>query len=134
MASPRYMVDTDIFSYVVNDRYPGLRVRFVGMARELSISSISYAEARFGAVKKGALKADSLIGLFADMIEVCPWTKADADVYAFLRTDLERRGTPIGDSDTLIAAAAMARGYTLVTNNTAHFSRVSGLKLENWIQ
>ena len=133
MESVRYMLDTDIFSYVVNDRFPGLRLRFVSMAKSLSIPSITYAEARFGAIKKGSAKTISFVGLFADMVEVLPWTMVEADVYGYLRTDLERKGTPIGDSDTLIAAAAMANGLTLVTNNTAHFSRIPGLKMENWV-
>jgi tRNA(fMet)-specific endonuclease VapC len=133
MEALRYILDTDIFSYVVDDRFPGLRLRFVSMAKSLSISSITYAEARFGAVKKGSAKIDSLVGLFSDMIRILPWEKAEADIYAFLRTDLEKRGLAIGGNDMLIAAAAMANGLTLVTNNTAHFSRIPGLKMENWV-
>ena len=45
---------------------------------------------------------------------------------------LEKRGTPIGNSDTLIAGQALARGMTLVTHNTREFARVPGLQLEDW--
>jgi tRNA(fMet)-specific endonuclease VapC len=49
-----------------------------------------------------------------------------------VRAKLERRGTPIGPLDTLIAAQALARKLTLVTNNKREFGRVDGLRVENW--
>jgi len=51
-----------------------------------------------------------------------------------LRADLERKGLPIGNMDMLIAAHARSLDAILVTNNQRHFSRVSGLKLENWVE
>jgi len=57
---------------------------------------------------------------------------ADAAAYARVRAKLERAGTPIGPLDTLIAAQAIARELTLVSNNEKEFGRVSGLDLENW--
>jgi tRNA(fMet)-specific endonuclease VapC len=45
---------------------------------------------------------------------------------------LEARGLPIGPLDVLIAGTALAHGATLVTRNLREFSRVEGLKLENW--
>jgi tRNA(fMet)-specific endonuclease VapC len=53
--------------------------------------------------------------------------------YGKIRSDLERKGTPIGPLDMLIAANAKSLGHILVTNNEHEFSRVAGLKLENWI-
>ena len=50
----KYMLDTDMFSYVVNNRYPGLRERFVENKDSLCLSSITYAEAMYGARKKGS--------------------------------------------------------------------------------
>ena len=128
-----YMLDTDMFSYVVNDRYPGLRRRFATDVKRICISAITYAEARYGARKKGSSRLDSLIGMFSELIEIVPWTDADAEAYAYIRDELEKNGTPIGTNDTLIAATARTRGAILVTNNTSHFSRVSGLAVENWI-
>jgi tRNA(fMet)-specific endonuclease VapC len=54
--------------------------------------------------------------------------------YAMLRTQLAAAGTPIGPNDTLIAAHALALDCTLVTNNDAEFSRVPGLRVENWLR
>jgi len=49
-------------------------------------------------------------------------------------SDLEKRGETIGSNDLLIAAHALSLGWTLVTNNEREFSRVKGLKMENWVE
>ena len=128
-----YMLDTDMFSYIVNNRHPCLRSRFTSVVERVCISAITYAEARYGARKKASSRLDSLIGMFSEIIEIVPWTDADAEAYAYIRCELEKKGTPIGANDTLIAAAARTRNAILVTNNTAHFSRVPGLAVENWL-
>ena len=56
----------------------------------------------------------------------------DAAVEPALLAELARRGTPIGPNDLMIAAIALAYGFTLVTHNTAEFARVPGLLVENW--
>jgi len=55
-----------------------------------------------------------------------------AEQYGWIRAHLTGMGTPIGPNDLLIASIALANGLTLVTNNTGEFSRVPGLKLEDW--
>jgi tRNA(fMet)-specific endonuclease VapC len=57
---------------------------------------------------------------------------ADAE-YGRLRAELEKAGTPIGGNDQLIAAHALALEATIVTSNVAEFSRVKGLRVENWL-
>ena len=131
--SRRLMLDTDIFSYVVNDRYAGLRERFMRDVETICISSVTYAEALYGARKKKSERIASLIGFFSDFIAILPWTEKEATAYADIRVALETAGTPIGSDDIFIAAVAKANDLTLVTNNTAHFSKVPGLKIENWI-
>ena len=56
----------------------------------------------------------------------------DAQAAARIRADLKRKGTTIGPYDTLIAGQALARGLTLVTRNTGEFTRVEGLRVEDW--
>ena len=51
---------------------------------------------------------------------------------ARVRADLEKLGQKIGPYDTLLAGVALAKGWTMVTNNTGEFSRVKGLKVANW--
>ncbi len=57
---------------------------------------------------------------------------ACAERYGIIRTELELAGTPIGPNDLMIAATALAHGVTLVTSNVSEFSRVAGLRLEDW--
>lgn len=54
------------------------------------------------------------------------------EVYGRIRSVLERKGTPIGSNDLLIAAIALSNHLILVTHNTREFSRVEGLMLEDW--
>jgi tRNA(fMet)-specific endonuclease VapC len=61
-----------------------------------------------------------------------PFRAPEAEASARLRTELERRGEPIGPLDTLIAGTALARGAILVTHNTREFGRVPGLRIEDW--
>jgi tRNA(fMet)-specific endonuclease VapC len=63
---------------------------------------------------------------------VVEFTSDDALAYAAVRAKLERAGTPIGPLDTLIAAQAVARKVTLVSNNEREFKRIAGLRLESW--
>ncbi len=53
---------------------------------------------------------------------------------ATIRAQLEKKGTPIGPYDLLIAGLARSRDMTLVTNNTKEFERIAGLHLENWVE
>jgi tRNA(fMet)-specific endonuclease VapC len=69
---------------------------------------------------------------FLRYVEVLDYPAAAALNYARIRADLKVRGTMIGGNDLLIAAHARSIGLTLVTNNTREFSRVHGLKIENW--
>ena len=54
-------------------------------------------------------------------------------VYGDLRANLERRGTPIGSLDTMIAAHALSQRALLISNNTREFSKVPDLQLDNWV-
>lgn len=66
-----------------------------------------------------------------ELIEI---TEEVAEAYARIRVSLERTGGSIGSNDLWIAATALAHDATLVTNNTGEFSRVPGLKIEDWTQ
>lgn len=74
-----------------------------------------------------------LVDNFLAPLQRIPFEHDDAVVYARIRAALEKKGTPIGPLDTLIAAHAVARRLTLVTNNRREFSRVAGLAIENWV-
>lgn len=67
-------------------------------------------------------------------LEILPFETPADSIYGVLRASLERAGTPIGANDLLIAAQALALGYTVVTDNDREFSRVKDLQSENWLR
>ena len=129
----RYMIDSDTLSYVMKGRDLGLRERFSKMLQQVSISSVVFAEIAYGLNKTSSVRYQAVFDALLEIVPVEPWSRSCAEEYARIRGDLERAGTPIGVLDMMIAAAAKVAGATLVTNNTAHFSRVRGLKIENWV-
>lgn len=97
-------------------------------------SIIVAAELRYGAAKSGSTRLAARVNELLGDLDVLPLkTPADA-CYAELRTGLEATGTPIGPHDLLIAAQALTLGLTLITANQREFSRVPGLRTENWLR
>ena len=128
-----YLLDTDTCIYALRHNERIIR-RLLAAAREdVVVSVITEAELRTGAAKSStASKTLHLVENFLAPITLIEFTSADAIAYASVRAKLERAGTPIGPLDTLIAAQAVARKLTLVSNNEREFRRVSGLSVENW--
>ncbi len=100
----------------------------------VSISAITLAELEHG-VEKSAYPEKNAVALaqFLSIIDVLPFDDSAAMEYGRICAHLQRRGTPIGVMDNLIAAHAKAEKLILVTNNTREFERVPGLELENWV-
>ena len=71
--------------------------------------------------------------IFLSGIKILPFDEKAATEYGDIRAQLERRGTPIGANDLLIAAHARSLNLILVTNNFKEFERVDNLQIENWI-
>lgn len=129
----RYLLDTDSVSYALRGQGDVATRIKSRRPSELCVSAITLAELRFGAERKTSKKLHSLIDVFTSAIEVAPFDEEAAVEFGRLGSILAERGTPIGEFDVLIAAHAVALRCTLVTNNTRHFSKVSGLSLENWL-
>lgn len=102
--------------------------------RDLYTTIVVAAELRFGAVKKGSERLKHEVEEVLSRIEIKPIDTPLDWVYADIRSDLESRGTPIGDSDLWIAAQALQDDRVLVTDNVREFGRVSKLKIENWLR
>ena len=130
----RYMLDTDISSYIIRNRPESVRARFRKLdSSQLCISVITHAELLYGVKSVGAGKAIRLdVEDFVRRLEVLAWDSTAAGHYAEIRVKLEAGGTPIGNMDMMIAAHARSTNTVLVTNNEKHFRRVSGLLVENW--
>ena len=131
-----YMLDTDTSSYIIKNRPESVRRRLVQVKPEqLCISIITYAELLYGVERSSSQQVNHEIVMdFVRRLLVQTWDEAAAEVYAKLRADLERVGQPIGGMDMQIAVHALSLQAILVTNNTRHFERVSGLVLENWVE
>ena len=130
-----YMLDTDICSYVLKEHPAEVLKRFDEVERgQLCLSVITQAELLYGAEKLQSKKLTLLVNRFLSRLTILPWTEQCSVTYANNRNNLDKAGTPIGNMDLLIASHAMALKYTLVTNNTRHFSKVKGLQLDNWVE
>ena len=127
-----YLLDTDSVSYAIRGQgQVAERIR-LKLPSELAISSITYAELIYGAEKRASSKLTRSIDNFTSQIEIVPFGSDSAVHFGKIAAFMANDGISIGQFDTLIAAHALAMGYILVTNNVRHFSRVPGLRLENW--
>lgn len=130
----RFLLDTNICIYIIKQKPLKVLQKFktydVG---DIGISSITVAELEFG-VQKSQFPAKNQQALeqFLLPLQIADYERAASSIYGELRAKLEKRGTPIGSLDTLIAAHALSLGVILVTNNEKEFQRVPNLELENW--
>lgn len=129
----RYMLDTNICIYAINDRPPKVLQAFrEHYAEGLGVSAITAAELFYGVARTGSARNAEALRRFLAGLEVADFDTPAAEVAGQVRSWLARQGTPIGPYDSLIAAHAQALDAILVTNNTREFERVPGLKLANW--
>lgn len=128
-----YMLDTNLCIYVINSRPAIVLERFrLERIGDIVISSVTAAELAFSVAKSGSVRNRQALDMFLSALEILPFDESVIWHYGDLRTDLERRGQPIGTLDTMIAAHALSSNTILVSNNTREFERVPGLRLENW--
>ena len=130
----RYMLDTNLCIRVLRDRPRAVRERFNLNADALCISTIALTELLHGAARSARPEHHrGEVERFAARLEVLPFDAAAADHAADIRADLERRGLIIGGYDLLIAGHARSRGLLIVTGNLGEFTRVEGLRCEDWL-
>jgi len=128
-----YMLDTNIVSYLIRGSSLALKARFEKANPEnLSISVVVYAEILFGLRKINGDKIAAKIKTFLANMHIVDFNADAAAMYANIRAELEKSGTPIDNMDLLIAASAMAEGAVLVSHNTGHFTRIKDLIVEDW--
>jgi tRNA(fMet)-specific endonuclease VapC len=130
----RYLVDTNIWIFHLKRFSSPIRARLSAHpVSDVAVCSIVWAE-----LLHGARKYDDPLAREAKVrYTLSPFVTLDFDVvaashYALIRDDLERRGCIIGNNDLMIAAIALANDLTVVTNNVDEFSRVAGLRVEDW--
>ena len=130
----RFLVDTNIWIFYLKSQFTPVRTKLAATPfKEIAVATIVWGE-----LLHGARKYDDPAGREARVEETLrpfqclPFDLDAARHYARIRDDLERRGQLIGGNDLMIAAIVLVHGLTLVTNNVGEFSRVPGLKVEDW--
>lgn len=129
------MLDTNIVSTLVNQSDGGPvqdRLTAFGVDR-ICISIITAAEIRFGLANRSSPRLRRNVSILLDAIPIVPFEEPADQHYAEIRAHLGGAGQIIGPNDLLIAAHALALDLTLVTDNIREFSRVPGLRVENWL-
>jgi len=134
----RYLLDTNVVSYFLRDASASLSQRILdSRPQDLAISTISAGELRFGLSKLPPSKRANSLALrmnhLFNSLSIEPLPVEAAMHYGVIRQQLEALGQPIGGNDLWIAAHALAQDFTLVSNNTREFQKVTKLHLENWL-
>jgi tRNA(fMet)-specific endonuclease VapC len=130
----RYMLDTNLCIRVLRDRPAAIRTRFNAEADNLCMSTIVLTELLHGAEKSARSVANRVdVERFAARLKILPFDEAAATHAANIRAVLERQGATNGGYDLLIAGHARSLGLTVITGNLREFSRVDGLRAEDWL-
>lgn len=132
----KYMLDTNICIYLMNGKDDKLAMKFnKNNPNDLCISNITYSELMYGVEKSKNRELNFYrLLLFLSEINILNYDFNASEEYGRIRFLLEKKGNIIGSNDLFIAAHAKSLGLTLITNNEKEFSRVNGLKVENWIE
>ena len=129
-----YMLDTNMCIHIMKHTQNVLDNFAEKNNDNMCISSITLAELEYGVCKSTVYEKNrEKLLTFLPLIEILPFNDLAAVEYGMIRSDLQKKGTPIGPLDMLIAAHAKSKGFTLVTNNTNEFNRVDDLQIEDWL-
>ena len=132
-----YLFDTDILSQVLKHApSPALLTRLAAVPAEQQFTSaVTVGEMVYGAYRSD--RPDHFLRQLEERlwrnIRILPFNRAAAETYGRVRAQLEGAGTPLAEPDLRIAAIALTHDLTMVTGNVRHFSRVAGLRIENWL-
>ena len=133
--NPKYMLDTNIFIYLMKHKPPEVGERFAQcFVGDVVISAVTLAELEFGIACSSTAAQETNRATLESLLEdimVAPFDAQAAKAYGPIRAaykDCNRDAL-----DKLIASHAVALGVTLVTNNEADFANYAGLRVENWV-
>jgi len=130
----RYLLDTNIVSEIVRNPQGPITRRIARVGETRVCTSIVVAcELRYGAAKRGSSRLSAQLEQVLAVLPMLPLETGVDGHYGDIRANLERKGTPIGANDLLIAAQARALRLVVVTDNVREFGRVERLEVKNWL-
>ena len=136
MTLPVYLLDTATCIFLLRGDSPALATRVQEVPLQQQVMSVmTFAELTYGVKASAAAKRkqnQAALDSLALYLAVVPWPQEAAQHYADIRLDLKKRGAQLGAADLMIAAHARAMDAIVVTHNTKDFSRIKGLRVENW--
>jgi len=128
-----HLLDTDICS--AHFRRPGgLAHRFIQYGGGLFVSTVVLGELYSGAyhVSDPVPLLEKIADLLND-VQVLSFDHDCAQQFGKVRGGLLQKGICVPTADLMIASIALVHDLTLVTNNTADFQSIPGLRLDNWL-
>lgn len=129
-----YLLDTDTIIYLLKGRPEVVRNLSMHVDDVVGTSIISLMELYYGAFKSHQVAGNlARIRALEGRVKIWDLSREAAEVFGVLKAELENGGSRLDDFDLAVAACALSNDLCLVTNNTTHFGRVGGLRLENWL-
>ena len=133
-----YLFDTDAISQIIKSRPP---LSFIKRLASVSpedqfTTTITVGELVYGAHKSSrpAYFLEKLERMVWPNINILSFDEDAANIYGKVRADMENKGIVLSEPDMRISSIALCHNLTVVTGHTKHFSRVQGLKVENWLK
>ena len=129
-----YLLDTNVCIQLLNNTNSALNERLKQEEPEdIYLCTVVQMELYYGAYRSLRREQNmALLEPFFNQFTILLLDPEAARIAGKIRSDLAALGTPIGPYDLQIAAIALANDLTLVTHNVREFSRVVGLRIEDW--
>lgn len=128
-----YLLDTNTIIYFFKGMGNISKNLFNISPKDIFIPSIVVYELEVGIAKSNdSQKRQEQLKRLLSQINIMDFTQKEAVQGAKIRADLEKKGTPIGSIDVLIAGCAKANNLVLVSRNTKEFQRVENLQIVDW--
>lgn len=130
----KYLFDTCTVSDFVKGQQNVLARTKATPPSLIAVSAVTRMEIDYGLALnvERARKLAPMLGAFFSAVATLPFDEAEAQAAAAIRAALKQAGQAIGAYDVVIAATAVARGLVVVTSNLSEFTRIGGLRVEDW--
>jgi tRNA(fMet)-specific endonuclease VapC len=128
-----FLIDSDILIYFLKGHAKVVRNFEEHSLSPKAMSIISYGELQYGAYKsKKVVENLARVKKLNSLLPIHDIEENVMDIFAYQKAELSKNGVSVDDFDLLIGATAMSLNYVLVTNNTRHFKKITGLEIVNW--